>query len=171
MPLTMYLTALTLFATGIGLLVMQGDIDDAVGEELTADSSSAVADFSAGMDATIAIAQLKITAWTYLLLAALHLVLGPLDHRGKRSARILGLILAGISLGFCGIGGIALRAFGGMSPIGEPYNDRISSAVLEATPAWLTALQWISLSLLTVGSTLVVILLAVQNSRNHIHTA
>lgn len=168
-PLTMYLTSLSLFATAIGLLVMQGDINDAVDEGLLGHSSSAAADFAAGVDAMIAIFSLKVTAWLYLLLAAFHLVLGPLDYKGKRSARILGLILAISSLGCCGIGGIVMRAFAGMSPIGEPYNDQISVAVLEATPTWLTALQWISLSLLIVGSMLVIILLAVQDSREQFH--
>ncbi|SDC99238.1 hypothetical protein [Glycomyces harbinensis] len=165
-PLTMYLTALSLFATAIGLLMSQADINGALEEVLLGDPSFADADWASGNIAGVIAFSLKITAVLYLVFAALHLVLGPLNYKDKRWARILGWVLAGVSLGWCGIGGLLLRkGVTSASFFGESYNNQISNALIEATPAWLTALQVISWTLLIVGSALVIVLLAVQDSK------
>ncbi len=166
--LTMNLIALALIATAIGVFALHGEVADAAQEALMGDPSFADAAWAADEIAAIVTFHLKATAAIYLIFAAFHLTLSALDHFGKRSARILSLILAGVSLACCGIGGIVSRIFvTKMSFMRVDYDDQISDAVLAATPVWLTALQWISLALLIFGSMLVFILLMVPASREY----
>lgn len=171
---TMYLTALSLLATAIGLLATQADIKDAIERELLRDPSFTEADWAADEIASIVTFSLRATAVTYLFIAVFYLVLspGPQDLRGKRSVRILSWILTGTSLACCGIGGIVMRFLvTSMSYLGESYSDQISNALLKSTPTWLTALQMISWTLLIPGSMLVIILLAVQDSKQRLRSA
>ena len=171
---TMYLTALSLLATAIGLLATQADIKDAIERELLRDPSFTDADWAADEISSIVTFSLRVTAVTYLFVAVFYVVLspGPRDLQGKRSVRILSWILTGTSLACCGIGGIVMRILvTSMSYLGESYSDQISNALLEVTPIWLTALQVISWTLLIAGSMLVIILLAVQDSKQRLRLA
>lgn len=166
--LAMYLTAIALTATAIGLFALHGDIAVAVEEELLGDPSFSDADWAADEIAAIVTFHSKTTAAIYLLFAVFHSTLGTLDYLGKRHARVLTLILAGVSLACCGIGGVVSRILvTKMSFMSVAYDDQISDAVLAATPGWLTALQWFSLGLLILGSMLAFALLTVPASREH----
>jgi hypothetical protein len=165
---TMFLTGICLLATAIGLVLMRGDLKEGIERGLREDSSFSDAAGMAGLNAAVLTFYLMATAAIYLLSGVFQLLLAPMIYKGISAARVLGLVLAGVSLGFCGIGGIASRAMVvNFSHLGERYDEQLSGALLRAVPTWLASLQWLSLLLLIAGSMLVIILLAVPASKEH----
>ncbi|GAB3646662.1 hypothetical protein [Glycomyces tarimensis] len=162
---TMYLTAAVLVVTAIGQFAAQGAVKDAVEEALVNDPALSDAGFTSQDVSALVTVSLVIGAAVYIIFAAFYAVLGLFDAKGKQPARIMSWILAGIGLACCGFGGL-INQIGATtySVSGEQYNDDMTQAMMDATPAWLTALQWISVVLFIVGSLVIIILLAVPSS-------
>ncbi|WP_026922844.1 hypothetical protein [Glycomyces arizonensis] len=164
---TMYLTALALIATAIGSFSVQGTVKDAVEDQVASDPAFADAGVTSDDIATLVSVIFVAVAAVYIVFAIFYIVLGLLDNAGKRPARILSWILAGIALACCGLGGVINQVGGSTATYtvnGEEYNDELTKAIEDATPTWVTALEWISLLLFIVGSLAVIILLAVPAS-------
>lgn len=162
---TQILTAALLVISGIALFATMSSVEDTVTQELMndpelADSGLTVDNLSSIMTFTFA-----LIAGVYVVMAVFYVVLALLVNKGKRPARILSWILSGIGLLCCGIGGI-IGQLGSMttSVNGQEYEDEATQAIEEATPAWVNAVDWITLIVLIVGSLLIIILLAVPAS-------
>lgn len=163
----MFLTALALVATAIAQFAVQGTVRDTVEDQLRSDPALADAGITAGDVSTLVSIVFVGIAVVYIVFAAFYVVLGLLDNAGKRPARILTWILAGIALACCGLGGLINQLGSGSATYtvnGEEYDDELTKAIEEATPGWVTALEWISLLLFILGSLAIIILLAMPDS-------
>lgn len=163
----MYLTAATLIATAISLFSAKGAVEDAVKDQVEADPTFAEAGITADDLMPLVTVVFVAVAVVYIVFAVFYVVLGLLDNAGKRPARVLTWILTGIALACCGFGGI-INKLGGASATytvnGEEYNEEATQALADATPAWVTTLEWVSLLLFILGSLAVIILLALPAS-------
>ncbi|HEU5128914.1 MAG TPA: hypothetical protein VFU12_13070 [Glycomyces sp.] len=163
----MFLTALALVVTAIAQFAVQGTVKDTVEEQLRSDPALADAGITASDVSTLVSVVFAGIAVVYIVFAVFYVVLGLLDNAGKRPARILTWILAGISLACCGLGGLIGQLGSGSATYtvnGEEYDDELTKAIEEATPTWVTALEWISLLLFILGSLAIIILLAMPDS-------
>lgn len=161
----MYLTALALVATAIAQFAVQEAVKDAVQQQLESDPALADTGITTGDISNLVSVLFVGIAIVYLVSAIFYVVLGILDNAGKRPARILTWILTGIALVCCGFGGLINQIGASTYTVnGEEYNDELTQALEDATPAWSTALEWVTLLLLILGSLAVIILLAVPAS-------
>ncbi|THV43623.1 hypothetical protein [Glycomyces buryatensis] len=162
---TQFITAAALILTGIGFFAVKGAVQDELVDAIQSDPELAGA--STDMVDGIITATFVILAGVYIVGAVFYIVLGLLNNKGKRPARILSWVQSGIALACCGLGGLIGKLSGGGTTSftyeanGDDYSDELNDAVLEATPAWVTALDWISVLLFTIGSLVIIILLAV----------
>ncbi|HLU28509.1 MAG TPA: hypothetical protein VKZ65_08730, partial [Glycomyces sp.] len=163
----MFLTAAVLVATAIAQFAVQGTVRDAVESQLRSDPALADAGITVDDVSTIVSIVFVGVAVAYIVFAAFYVVLGLLDNAGKRPARILTWILAGVSLACCGLGGLIGQLGAGATTYtvnGQEYDDELTQAVEDATPGWVTVLEWISLLLFILGSLAIIILLAMPDS-------
>lgn len=161
----MYLTAIVLAATAIAQFVVRGMVEDAVEDQLRSDPAFSGTGITADDISTIVTFVFVVVAVIYLLFAAFYVVLGVLDNAGKRPARILTWILAGIALACCGFGGLADQGIDMTYTVNDQeYDDELTQALADATPTWVNALEWASLLLFIGGSLAIIILLALPAS-------
>lgn len=160
---TQFLTAALLIVTGIGLFSVQSAVQDIVVDEIRNDPAFDGSGITADDIGAIVTVTFAVIAGIYVVFAIFYVVLGLLNNRGARPARILSWILSGIALACCGIGGLINRAGTAMNPaVNETeYQDEMTRAIEEATPGWVSALDWITLIAFIGGSLLIIILLAV----------
>lgn len=162
---TMYVTALVLIATAIAQFVVKGMVEDTVEDQLRSDPALAGTGITASDVSTLVTFVFVAVAVVYLLFAAFYVVLGVLDNAGKRPARILTWILAGIALACCGFGGLINQIGGTTYTVNDQqYDDELTKALADATPTWVGALEWASLLLFIGGSLVIIILLALPAS-------
>lgn len=162
---TMYVTALVLIATAIAQFVVKGMVEDTVEDQLRSDPALAGTGITASDVSTLVTFVFVAVAVVYLLFAAFYVVLGVLDNAGKRPARILTWILAGIALACCGFGGLINQGGGTTYTVNDQqYDDELTKALADATPTWVGALEWASLLLFIGGSLVIIILLALPAS-------
>ncbi|GAB4005931.1 hypothetical protein GCM10029992_55200 [Glycomyces albus] len=112
-------------------------------------------------------AVLVLEGLTWIVWAACHAVLGILNFRGKRPARILSWIQSGLSLTGCGLGSLTGQ-IGFRYTYSDPSGDRtdeFTDAMARATPDWASAMEFVALIVLLLGS-LAVILLLVSKEAN-----
>lgn len=160
-----FVTAAVLVATAISLFSVQGAVRDAMDEEIRRDPELSGVD-SEMIDGIITISFVVI-AGIYIVFAVFYVVLGLLNNQGKRPARILSWILSGIGLLCCGLGGLIGQIGTAVYSVNDTeFNDEVTQAAEDATPLWVTTLEWISIFLFVVGSLLIVILLAVPSSND-----
>jgi MFS family permease len=162
---TQILTAVMLVASGIAMFSVMSSVEDTVTEQLLNDPELADSGLTADNVSQLMTVTFALIAGVYVVMAIFYVILALLVNKGKRPARILSWILSGISLLCCGIGGL-VGQLGSMttSVNGQEYQDEATQAVEEATPGWVTAIDWITLILLIVGSLVIIIMLAVPAS-------
>ncbi|WP_205326256.1 DUF2127 domain-containing protein [Glycomyces sp. YM15] len=162
---TQILTAVMLVASGIAMFSVMSAVEDTVTEQLLSDPELADSGLTADNVSSLMTFTFALIAGVYVVMAVFYLVLALLVNKGKRPARILSWILSGIGLLCCGIGGL-VGQLGSMTANvnGQEYQDEATQAIEDATPAWVTAIDWITLILLIVGSLVIIILLAVPAS-------
>jgi hypothetical protein len=162
---TQILTAVMLVASGIAMFSVMSAVEDTVTEQLLSDPELADSGLTADNLSSLMTLTFTLIAGVYVVMAVFYLILALLVNKGKRPARILSWILSGIGLLCCGIGGL-IGQVGSMTANvnGQEYQDEATQAIEDATPAWVTAIDWITLILLIVGSLVIIILLAVPAS-------
>jgi MFS family permease len=162
---TQFITAALLVVTGIGMFAVQSAVKDVAADEVMSDPSLEGSGITADDVGTLITVMFAAVAAVYLLFAVFYIVLGLLNNKGNRAARILSWILSGIALACCGIGGLISQVGQTAYTVnGTEYQDDMTQAVEEATPGWVTVLDWITLLALIVGSLVIIILLAVPAS-------
>ena len=161
---TQFVTAAVLILTAIAQFSVQGTVEDAVMEELRNDPSFAESGITADDISTFVSVIFVGIAVVYVIFAVFYVVLGLLNNAGKRPARILSWILSGIALLCCGMFGLIGQVAGTTYTVNGESNDQLTQAVEDATPAWATTLEWVSLLLFIFGSLAIIILLAVPAS-------
>jgi len=162
---TQFLTAALLVVTAIAMFVAQSAVKDVTLEEVRNDPSFEGSGVTADDVGTFITITFAVVAGVYLLFAIFYVILGLLNSKGKRAARVLSWILSGIALLCCGIGGLIGQVGSATySMNGTEYQDEMTQAIEDATPGWVAALDWITLLAFIVGSLLIIILLAVPAS-------
>ncbi|MFG3339125.1 hypothetical protein [Glycomyces sp. NPDC048151] len=162
---TQILTAVLLVASGIAMFSVMQSVEDEVTSQLLSDPELAESGLTADNVSQLMTFTFAMIAGVYVVMAVFYVILALLVNAGKRPARILSWILSGIGLLCCGIGGI-VGQLGSMTANvnGEAYQDEATQAVEDATPGWVTAIDWATLIVLIVGSLVIIILLAVPAS-------
>ncbi|HEX2143394.1 MAG TPA: hypothetical protein VHG10_02685 [Glycomyces sp.] len=162
---THFITAALLIITGIGMFSVQGAVADAVMEEMRRDPEFESSGLTESDVSNVVTIGFVVVAVAFVLFAICYIVLGLLNNAGKRPARILSWILAGLSLACCGPYTIISQVGSavGMNS-GDPYQDEMAQSLVDATPAWLNAASWALGIVLILGSLLIIILLAVPAS-------
>ncbi|GAB3236145.1 hypothetical protein GCM10027447_34270 [Glycomyces halotolerans] len=164
---TQFLTAAVIVLTAIGMFAVQGAVEDEIASQLANDPAFEGSGITADDASTLVTVTFAAVAVVYIIFAAFYVVLGLLNNRGNRPARILSWILSGIALACCGFGGLIGQVGSTTLTVNETeYEDQMTQAVEEATPMWVTTLEWISLLLFIVGSLLIIILLALPASND-----
>lgn len=162
---TQILTAALLVLTAISMFAMSGAVEEVVVEEMLNDPSMAESGLTSDDIGTLMTLTFAAVAGVYIIFAVFYVVLALLVNKGKRPARVLSWILAGIGLLCCGVGGL-IGQLGSMTTTvnGQEYEDEMTQAIEDATPGWLTTLEWITILMFIVGSLVIIILLAVPSS-------
>ena len=162
-----FLTALALVVTGLGGFTVTGPIEDQAWEDIQRqpdfDSSGLTRD---DVSALVMVMFVGV-AVVYIVFAAFYVVLGLLNNRGKRPARVLSWILSGLGLACCGLP-MLISMIGSLTIDlgGTEYQDATTQAVQDATPGWMVGAQWASLLLLLIGSLVVIVALAMPPSND-----
>ncbi|GAB4005985.1 hypothetical protein GCM10029992_55400 [Glycomyces albus] len=162
---TQHLTAASVLLAAIGFLVVKETVHGEA-EKLIQDHPDAPV-VSGEIDWAV-MASFDAMAVFYVVVAALYATLALLNRKGGETGRILSWYLSGFVLACCLPASLIgrLTEFGaGRSVIpqdygGLDYRDLANDLVLRATPDWVTALDWLSVLMLTGGSLLILILLA-----------
>ncbi|MDN3238821.1 hypothetical protein [Glycomyces tritici] len=162
---TQILTAAFLVLTAISMFAVSGAVEEIVVDEMLNDPSMAESGLTSDDVSTLMTLSFAAVAGIYIVFAVFYVVLALLVNKGKRPARILSWILAGIGLLCCGIGGL-IGQLGSMTTTvnGQEYEDEMTQAIEDATPGWVSAFEWITVLLFIVGSLVIIILLAVPAS-------
>ncbi|PRY61891.1 hypothetical protein [Glycomyces artemisiae] len=162
---TQFITAALLVATGIAMFAVQSAVKDVVSDEIQNDPSLADSGITADDISTIITLTFAVVAGVYLLFAVFYVILGILNNKGNRAGRILSWVLSGIALACCGLGGLIGQVGETTYNVnGTEYQDEMTQAVEDATPGWVSALDWATLIVFIVGSLIIIILLAVPAS-------
>jgi hypothetical protein len=162
---TQFITAALLVITGIGMFAVQSAIQDVVLDEVASDPSLEGSGITADDVSSLVTVTFALVAGVYILFAVFYVILGILNNKGNRAGRILSWILSGIALACCGIGGLIGQVGQATYTVnGTEYQDEMTQAVEDATPSWVTVLDWATLLAFIVGSLLIIILLAVPAS-------
>ncbi|MCD0446122.1 hypothetical protein LO763_21145 [Glycomyces sp. A-F 0318] len=162
---TQFITAALLVITGIGMFAVQSAVKDIVLDEVMTDPSLEGSGITVDDVSTLITVTFALVAAVYLLFAVFYIVLGILNNKGSRAARILSWILSGIALACCGIGGLIGQVGQATYTVnGTEYQDEMTQAIEDATPGWVTVLDWATLLAFIVGSLVIIVLLAVPAS-------
>ncbi|MCC3762367.1 hypothetical protein K3N28_04705 [Glycomyces sp. TRM65418] len=162
---TQFATAALLILTGLGMFSVQSAVSDAVLTELQRDPNYDTSGLTESDISNAVTVGFVFVAVAFVVFAAFYIVLGLLNNKAKRPARILSWILSGIALVCCGPYTLLSQIGTAMSVnSGDPYQDEMAQSLLDATPGWLNALSWAVAVALTLGSLLIIILLAVPAS-------
>ncbi|WP_051704242.1 hypothetical protein [Glycomyces sp. NRRL B-16210] len=163
---TQLLTAVLLIVTGIAMFAVQSAVKDVAVDEILSDPELQNSGITANTIETFITATFALIAGVYLVFAVFYIVLALLNNRGARPARILSWILSGIALACCGIGGLIGQAGSTMTATIDDtqYQDEMTKAIEDATPSWVSALDWITIIAFIAGSLVIIILLAVPAS-------
>jgi hypothetical protein len=166
---TQFITAALLVVTAIGMFAVMSSVEDLVVEELLSDPSLQDQGVTADDVGPLITLLFAVVAGVYVLFAIFYLVVGLLNNKGIRAGRILSWILSGIGLLCCGIGGVIGQVSNSMtaSVNGTEYQDEMTQAVEDATPGWVTVLDWITLLMFIIGSLAIIILLAMPASNEY----
>lgn len=163
---TQILTAVLLVASGIAMFSVMSSVEDAVTEQLLSDPELADSGLTPDNVGSLMTVTFALVAGVYIVFAVFYAVLALLVNKGSRAGRILSWILSGIGLLCCGVGGLIGQLSSSMTANvnGQEYQDEATQAIEDATPAWVTAIDWATLIVLIVGSLVIIILLAMPAS-------
>lgn len=156
--------AAVLSAAGIAVIAVSGTVREGTARWLESDPEmdGPATDFIEGFFGL----GLVLEGLLWILWAAFHAVLGILNFHGKRPARILSWIQSGLSLACCGLGSltgqIGIR-YSYRDPGGD-RTDELADAMARATPNWASAMEFVALIVLILGSLAVILLLAAKES-------
>lgn len=171
---TQYVTAASVVLTAVGLLIVGDSVrTEAVRQignhpELQTDAGVVIGEIDWVVQASFG-----VMAVFYLIVAAFYVTLALLNRKDGETGRILTWYLAGAGILCCAPGSLIARLtdYGaGRSMIpqdsgGLDYRSEANDFVLESTPALVTALDWLSVLLLTGGSLLILILLTIRAAK------
>jgi hypothetical protein len=159
---TQIITAVLLVASGIAMFSVMSSVEDTVKDQLLSDPDLAKSGLTDDNVSSLITFTFALIAGVYVVMAIFYVVLALLVNKGNRAGRILSWVLSGIGLLCCGIGGL-IGQVGSMTANvnGQEYQDEATQAIEDATPTWVTAIDWATLIVLIVGSLLIIILLAV----------
>ena len=162
---TQFLTAAMLIFTAISMFAVQSAISDAVWDEIQNDPELEGSGLTESNISDVITFGFVLVAVVFVIFAACYVVLGLLNNKGKRPARILSWILSGIGLLCCGPYALLSQISSTMSMnTGDAYQDEVAQSLQDATPGWVTAISWVNALVLLLGSLLIIILLALPAS-------
>ncbi|WP_199040489.1 hypothetical protein [Glycomyces salinus] len=162
-----FLTAISLVITALGGFTASGPIEEQAWEDIQSDPSFDASGLTRDDISTLVTVMFAGVAAIFILFAVFYLVLGLLNNKGKRPARILSWILSGLALACCGLPLLVSMVGSATVNLGDTeYEDATTQAVQDATPGWMIASQWITLLLLLVGSLVIIIVLAMPPSND-----
>lgn len=162
-----FLTAALLVLTAISMFAVSSAVEDAAADEILNDPAFEGSGLTRDDISTMVTVLFALVAAIYIIFAVFYLVLGLLNNKGKRPARILSWILSGIGLLCCGLGGIVNQIGSTTMSMGSTdYDDDTTQALQDATPGWVTALEWATILMLLLGSLVIIIALAMPPSND-----
>jgi hypothetical protein len=163
---TQVLIGVAVIVAGAGYFSIASGASDLLAELLAEDPSWQESGYSTDQLESAVVLLFGIWAGVYVLFGIFHFILAPLVYAGKRPARILSWILAGLALLCCGPATL-LNEVGNSTQLssgGTELDAEMTQSILDAVPTWATVAAWVAVVLLFAGSLLVVILLAVPAS-------
>lgn len=173
---TQHLTAVSVILAALGFLIVKETVrTEAERQILNHPGLRSDSDVVASEIGWIIRASFEAMAGFYVILALIYVALGLLNRRDDRTGRVLTWYLAGFGLFCCTPASLLSRltAIGtGRSLIpkdqgGLDYRGEADELVREATPVWVTALDWLSVLMLTGGSLLILVLLILRVANEH----
>jgi hypothetical protein len=149
---TQYLTAVALVLAAVGLLAVQASVqveaERLMHRDLTGDFGLAASEIDWAVQGSFG-----SVAVFYLILAAAYVVMAALNAKGIEAGRILSWVMSGFALACVFPAGLFTRVnhdfFAHRSLLpqdsgGMDYSNNANEWIIEATPGWVTALDWIA---------------------------
>ncbi|WP_025273698.1 hypothetical protein [Haloglycomyces albus] len=170
-----YATAAFLVLSALAFFAVKSSVEEALQEQLPKSSDfdgMSEAKRQEVMDAipTFMTMFFVVIAAIYIVFAVSYAILAVFNSKGKNPARILSWILSGIALLCCGLPQMLSFAMpDSMTGTGENAEfDQVITEEMEAQiPAWLNVIDWVSLLMLTLGSILIIIFLAMPKANDY----